>query len=89
MPPGDDNAATVNLDQAGVGRLSRMDAMQQQAMALASVQRLAIQQRRVEAALARVRSVANRWASTPSRWWRSSSTEPAHRPQPISSERRS
>jgi DnaK suppressor protein len=49
------NARTVTLDQSSVGRLSRMDAMQQQAMAHASLQRLALQRRRVEAALDRVR----------------------------------
>lgn len=49
------NARTVTLDQTSVGRLSRMDAMQQQAMAQASLQRLALQRRRVEAALDRVR----------------------------------
>ncbi|MDZ7591164.1 MAG: TraR/DksA C4-type zinc finger protein [Rubrivivax sp.] len=49
------NARTVTLDQSSVGRLSRMDAMQQQAMAQASLQRLGVQRRRVEAALDRVR----------------------------------
>lgn len=48
------NARPVTLDQTSVGRLSRMDAMQQQAMAQASLQRLALQRRRVEAALDRV-----------------------------------
>ncbi len=48
------NAGTVTLDQSSVGRLSRMDAMQQQAMAQASLQRLLVQQRKVEAALMRV-----------------------------------
>lgn len=49
-----DNARPVVLDQTSVGRLSRMDALQQQAMAQAALQRLAQQQRRVEAALARL-----------------------------------
>jgi DnaK suppressor protein len=49
-----DNARTVTLDQSSVGRLSRMDAMQQQAMAQASMQRLQLQRRRLEAALQRV-----------------------------------
>ncbi len=48
------NARKVTLDQTSVGRLSRMDAMQQQAMAQASLQRLALQLRRVEAAQNRV-----------------------------------
>jgi DnaK suppressor protein len=36
---GDDSAAIVELDQSKVGRLSRMDAMQAQAMAKASNER--------------------------------------------------
>lgn len=47
-------AATVVLDQSSVGRLSRMDAMQQQAMAKNVLQRLAMQQRKLEAALGRM-----------------------------------
>jgi DnaK suppressor protein len=50
------SAGTVTLDQSSVGRLSRMDALQQQAMAQASRERLAIRVRRIEAALARVRA---------------------------------
>lgn len=49
-----DNARTVTLDQSSVGRLSRMDAMQQQAMAQATVQRLHVKRRRVDAALQRI-----------------------------------
>lgn len=49
-----DNARTVMPDQSSVGRLSRMDAMQQQAMAQASMQRLQLQRRRLAAALQRV-----------------------------------
>ena len=49
-----DGARTVELDQTAVGRLSRMDALQQQAMARASVQRLEVQKRRIAAALDRV-----------------------------------
>lgn len=49
-----DNARTVTLDQSSVGRLSRMDAMQQQAMAQASMQRLQVHRRRLDAALQRV-----------------------------------
>ena len=45
--------ATVELDQASVGRLSRMDAMQQQAMAQDGRQRAELELRRIEAALRR------------------------------------
>lgn len=48
--------ATVVLDQTSVGRLSRLDAMQQQAMSASVVQRLMLRQRRLQAALARVGS---------------------------------
>jgi len=53
-----DNALTVTLDQSSVGRLSRMDAMQQQAMAQASMQRMQLRRRRLEAALQRVQQGA-------------------------------
>lgn len=46
--------STVQLDQSSVGRLSRMDAMQQQAMALGLKARLQTRTRQIEAALARV-----------------------------------
>jgi DnaK suppressor protein len=46
--------ATVQLDQTSVGRLSRMDALQQQSMALGLRERLLFRQRRVGAALARM-----------------------------------
>ena len=46
--------ATVELDQASVGRLSRMDAMQQQQMALAEQRRRQQTLKRIEAALRRV-----------------------------------
>ncbi|MBA4742403.1 MAG: molecular chaperone DnaK [Azoarcus sp.] len=45
---------TVMLDQASVGRLSRMDAMQQQAMAQELRARLITSRRRLQAALARI-----------------------------------
>lgn len=45
---------TVELDQATVGRLSRMDAMQGQAMAIESQRRRELQLRRIDAALARI-----------------------------------
>jgi len=44
----------VMLDQQGVGRLSRMDAMQQQAMALESERRRQLRLRRIESALKRL-----------------------------------
>ena len=50
----DESAAVVELDQAKVGRLSRMDAMQAQAMAKASGQRREAMLRNIEAALQRV-----------------------------------
>ena len=46
-------AATVALDQSRVGRLSRMDALQQQAMAQSTRQRAETQLRRIDAALRR------------------------------------
>lgn len=49
---GSDDA--IELDQTRVGRLSRMDAMQQQAMAAGRKERLHLKRRRLEAALARV-----------------------------------
>ena len=49
-------AGTVELDQARVGRLSRMDALQQQAMARATNQRSAVELQRIEAALVRIQT---------------------------------
>lgn len=51
---GDESAAIVELDQTKVGRLSRMDAMQAQAMAKASAGRREQMLRRIDAALVRV-----------------------------------
>lgn len=48
------SAGTVELDQSSVGRLSRMDAMQQQAMAQELRARLVMRKRRLDAALKRV-----------------------------------
>ena len=48
--------APVALDQSCVGRLSRMDAMQQQAMAQATGQRAEIETQRLRAALSRWQS---------------------------------
>ena len=44
----------VELDQQSVGRLSRMDAMQGQAMALATEERRTQERARIEAALKRI-----------------------------------
>ena len=51
---GDESAAVVELDQSKVGRLSRMDAMQAQAMALASTQRREQMLHKITAALGRI-----------------------------------
>lgn len=51
---GDASAAVVELDQSKVGRLSRMDAMQAQAMAKAAGQRREASLRRITQALKRV-----------------------------------
>jgi DnaK suppressor protein len=51
-----DSTRPVLLDQASVGRLSRMDAMQGQAMAIETQRRRDIQLRRIHAALARMQS---------------------------------
>lgn len=49
-----DNRRPVELDQTSVGRVSRMDAMQVQAMAVASERRRLDEARRVEAAIKRI-----------------------------------
>jgi len=49
----EDSAATVKLDQSRVGRLSRMDALQQQAMAESGRRRAEETLRRIDAALRR------------------------------------
>ena len=51
---GAEASAVVELDQTKVGRLSRMDAMQAQAMAQASAERREVMLRRIEAALQRL-----------------------------------
>lgn len=48
----------LTLDQTSVGRLSRMDAMQQHAMATGIRERILLRRRRVEAALARLHAHA-------------------------------
>ncbi len=50
----EDDRAVVMLDQQAVGRLSRMDALQQQAMAQASERARARDLQRIEAALKRI-----------------------------------
>ena len=49
-----DQRAPVELDQQSVGRLSRMDAMQQQAMAEATQRHREVEIRRIDAALVRL-----------------------------------
>ncbi|QYJ07453.1 TraR/DksA family transcriptional regulator [Qipengyuania flava] len=49
-----DSRDTVELQQDSVGRLSRMDAMQQQAMAQATERRRQAERLRITAALARI-----------------------------------
>lgn len=51
---GEEDRGTVILDQQSVGRLSRMDAMQRQAMAQAASRRRASRRARIEAALRRI-----------------------------------
>ena len=48
------NRRPVELDQTSVGRVSRMDAMQVQAMAVATEQRRHDEARRIEAAIKRI-----------------------------------
>jgi DnaK suppressor protein len=50
----EDGRAVVQFDQQSVGRLSRMDAMQAQSMALATEERRAAERARVQAALRRI-----------------------------------
>jgi len=50
-----DSQKTVALDQQSVGRLSRMDALQQQAMAKATQARRSQQSLRIEAAFSRMK----------------------------------
>jgi DnaK suppressor protein len=49
-----EGAAVVELDQTRTGRLSRMDALQLQAMAHAGRERAALELRRIDAALKRI-----------------------------------
>ncbi len=50
------DTAPVELDQARVGRLSRMDAMQQQAMSQAAARLVDIERQRIQTALKRIQS---------------------------------
>ena len=47
-------ASIVELDQSSVGRVSRIDALQQQALAQSMQERLHTRQRQIEAAMARI-----------------------------------
>ncbi|MFA9460651.1 TraR/DksA family transcriptional regulator [Thiohalorhabdus sp. Cl-TMA] len=49
-------SGTVDLDQARTGRLTRMDALQQQAMAQASNRRAQLEKQRIRGALQRIES---------------------------------
>jgi DnaK suppressor protein len=51
---GNESARTVELDQSRFGRLSRMDAMQVQAMSIESKRRRSIKLQRIDAALQRI-----------------------------------
>ena len=53
---GEKGAETVELDQARVGRLSRMDALQQQAMSQEAVRRRHSALQNIDRALARIES---------------------------------
>lgn len=50
----EESSQTVELDQARVGRLSRMDAMQAQAMSQATVRRRELMLQKIAAALLRI-----------------------------------
>jgi len=52
----DEASGTVHLDQQSVGRLSRMDALQSQALAKAGKERAERQLRLIEAALMRIKN---------------------------------
>ncbi len=58
---GEAGTATVTLDQQSVGRLSRMDALQQQAMARATEARRAARLQRIRAALLRMEEGEYGW----------------------------
>jgi RNA polymerase-binding transcription factor len=58
---GREAALPVELDQTAIGRVSRMDALQQQAMAQAAHQRRHIQLQRIESALQRLENGKFGW----------------------------
>jgi DnaK suppressor protein len=58
-----DSRDPVALDQGSVGRLSRMDAMNQQAMAMATERRREIALRLIEAALTRIDAGEYGWCA--------------------------
>jgi len=58
---GDDAAATVELDQARQGRLSRMDALQAQAMSVEARRRRELQMQQVRTALVRIEADEYGW----------------------------
>lgn len=60
---GAEGQQTVELDQQAIGRLSRMDALQHQAMARASAGRRAVERRRIAAALARIEEGEYGWCA--------------------------
>lgn len=60
----EEDRATVTLDQQSVGRLSRMDALQRQAMAQETQRRRAIERKRIAAALARIADDEYGWCAT-------------------------
>lgn len=53
-PAGNEAAQTVELDQTSVGRLSRMDALQAQAMSIETKRRRSIMLQRIDSALKRM-----------------------------------
>lgn len=59
----DGNAAPVTLDQEAVGRISRIDAMQVQAMALATAARRRARRAALEGALARLEGEDFGWCA--------------------------
>ena len=57
----EESTKPVELDQASIGRLSRIDAMQQQAMALASARRRQQELVRIDSALRRIEDGEYGW----------------------------
>lgn len=61
---GDDERATVVLDQQSVGRLSRMDALQRQQMAKETLRRRKLEAAKIKAALARLDEDEYGWCAS-------------------------